>query len=714
MAMMKNHDENIKYLFEPRSIAIIGASSDHGKIGHSVISNIISHGYEGKIFPINPKGGTIEGIKAYKSILDVKDEIDVATLTVPAKFTLEAVKQCAAKKVKYGMVITSGFSEIGNEEEERKMVEVANENGMRILGPNIFGIFSAEGSLNSTFAGSVIPSGHLGIITQSGALGLAMIGQATVGNIGLSAIVSVGNKSDIDEADLLEYLITQDRTKVILMYIEGVRDGERLIATLKRATKLKPVVIIKSGRSERGAMAAASHTGSLAGSDAVFDDIIKQCGALRAESIKDAFDCSKFLANNPIPAGENTVIITNGGGAGVMATDACEKYDVKLYDDFENLKTIFSPVTPEFGSTKNPIDVTGQAKAEDYTKAFSAALKDPDIHSVLVVICETALFNNKEQLTNTVELNYEQFKNAGKPMVFSLLGGETISEYTRAARRKGIPVYEDIYEAVSSLGSMYAFKRYTDEVEDDAATVKIDVKAIDKIVDNARKEGRSFLFSHEGQNVMNITGIPIPKSLIAMTIESSVKSAAAIGYPVVMKIVSKDILHKSDAGGIALDLQNDQEIITAYEAIMRNCRESVPHAVIEGVEISEMVQPGTEMIVGARVDKTFGPTVMVGLGGIYVEVMKDVSFRALPLDRKAIMSMIKEIRSYPLLLGVRGEKTRDINALVDAIIKLGAIISNCNGISDIEINPLVVYEQGLGARAVDVRIILSKEYREVR
>src|SRR5664280_224051 len=355
-------DQNIKYLFEPRSVAVIGASSDKGKIGNAVISNIIKGGYKNKIFPINPKGGEIEGIKAYKSVLDVPDEIDIACITIPAKFVLESIKECAAKGVKYAIVITSGFSEIGKIEEERKLVEAAKEKGMRILGPNVFGIFTAEVSLNSTFAGSVIPSGNLGVITQSGALGLAMIGQATVGNVGLSSIVSVGNKSDVDEGDLLEYMITQDRTKVILIYMEGVHEGERLVETLKRATKIKPVVIIKSGRSTRGAMAAASHTGSLAGSDTVFDDIIKQCGALRAESMTEAFEWSKFLAHNPLPAGENTVIITNGGGAGVMATDACEKYNVKLYDDFNHLKTIFSPATPEFGSTKNPIDITGQAK----------------------------------------------------------------------------------------------------------------------------------------------------------------------------------------------------------------------------------------------------------------------------------------------------------------------------------------------------------------
>ena len=379
------------------------------------------------------------------------------------------------------------------------------------------------------------------------------------------------------------------------------------------------------------------------------------------------------------------------------------------------MKKIFSPATPTFGSTKNPVDITGQAKAKDYTRAFDAALKDPEIHSVIGLFCETALFNSRE-LDKAVEHNYEFFKKAGKPIVFTLLGGEAVADYTRTAGRKNIPIFEDIYEAVASLGAMYAFKRYSDEAKEEYgdATFEIDTGAIDKIVDGARKEGRSFLLAHEGQSVMNITGIPVPKSLIATTIESSVKGATAIGYPVVMKVVSKDILHKSDAGGIALDLQNDDEVINAYEAIMRSSRQNVPNAVIEGVEISEMVRPGTEMIVGARVDKTFGPTVMVGLGGIYVEVMKDVSFRALPLDRREIMSMIKEIRSYPLLLGVRGEKTRDINALVDAIIKLGAIISNCKGISDIEINPLVVYEQGLGARAVDVRIILSKEYREVR
>jgi acetyltransferase len=489
-----------------------------------------------------------------------------------------------------------------------------------------------------------------------------------------------------------------------------VHDGERLVETLKHATKIKPVVIIKSGRSARGAMAAASHTGSLAGSDAVFDDIIKQCGAIRAESITEAFEWSKFLANNALPKGENTVIITNGGGAGVMATDACEKYNVRLYDDFNHLKTLFTPAIPEFGSAKNPIDITGQAKAEDYIKAFSAALNATEIHSVIGVFCESSLFSNKD-LDMAVEQNYRLFREAGKPIVFGLLGGETVDEYAREARRKGIPVYQDVYEGVESLGAMYSYKRYAEEKEEEIADFQFDVAAVDAIIENARKEGRAFLLAHEGQNVMKITGIAVPKSLFAANIETAVKNAAAIGYPVVMKVVSKDILHKSDAGGIALDLENENEVTGAYEAIMRNCRAHVPHAVIEGVEVSEMVQAGTEMIVGARIDGSFGPTVMAGLGGIYVEVMKDVSFRAATLGVREVTAMIKEIRSYPLLMGVRGEKTRDISALIDTIIRLSSVIRRCRGISDIEINPLVLYEQGMGARAVDVRIILSRTER---
>ncbi|HAJ27106.1 MAG TPA: CoA-binding protein [Syntrophus sp. (in: bacteria)] len=707
---MTEHDaENMRSLFEPRSLAIIGASRDKSKIGHAVLQNVIAGGYGGTIYPVNPGGGKIEGMPVFRSILDVDDNIDVVCITLPAGLVYDTIVQCAEKKVKHCVIITSGFSEVGNFEEEKRIADYARSKGMRILGPNVFGIYSSQVSLNATFVSGDIPSGHLAMITQSGALGLTLIGQASVENIGLSAIVSVGNKSDIDESDLLTYLCDHEATRIILMYIEGIRNGEKFIRAVRNTTLKKPVVVIKSGRSEKGARAAASHTGSLAGSDAVFDDVIHQCGALRAESTKEAFNWAMLLAGNPLPKGGNTVIITNGGGAGVMATDACEKYGVSLYDDPQNLKSVFSSVIPTFGSTKNPIDITGQAAAADYAKAFDAALGNDNIHTVFGIYCESALSPSAD-LGTIIEKTFLKYKSKGKLIVFTLFGGQKTADYLVSARKRGVPVSDDVYDTASSLGAMYRYKGFMGSHSDgdkisDAA---LDTASITAIASDARKKGRFFLLAHEAQKIMNIAGITIPRSIQAQTIKGTVKAAGAIGYPVVMKVVSMDIIHKSDAGGIALNLENESEVVEAYGAILSSCKAYAPHALIEGVDISEMVKPGTELIVGARIDRIFGPTIMVGLGGIYVEVMKDVSFRALPVDRGDIMSMIKELRSYPLLLGVRGEKIKDVAAVVSVVTMLGGIIRHCKGISDIEINPLVVYEQGEGVKAVDIRVILRK------
>ena len=705
---MKANFPDIKYLFEPESVAVIGASRGKDKIGYKVVENIISAGYTGHLYPVNPMGGKILGTRVYETLNAIDNTVDMACIVVPAKQVFDTIKSCARKGVKYNLIISSGFSEVGNIEEEKRIVSYAHRYGMRILGPNMFGIYSAVASLNATFGPKVINPGGVAIITQSGALGLSMVGKSAFENIGLSTIISVGNKSDLNEADLLEYLIPQESTKVILMYIEGVREGERLVKALRKATQRKPVIVIKSGRSKRGAAAAASHTGSLAGADNVFDAVMRQCGVLRAETINEAFGWCKFVSNNPISSGEETVIITNGGGFGVLATDACEKYEVKLYDNANVLEKVFSPVTPEFGSLKNPIDITGQADSYRYNSALNSALRCDEIDSVIAIYCETALFG-AEYLPTIIKNSFNRYREGKKLITFSIFGGERIGDCARDLGKLGIPVYGDVYEAVSPLGVICSYYRYLTNRTDETADVDIDVDSISKVVWNVKKDGRFFLLSNEAQSIMEIADIQIPKSLIASTLEEAVKGSAAIGYPVVMKTVSKDIIHKSDAGGVALDLLNEKEVIDAHEAIIRNCKMNVPGAIIEGVEITEMVAPGIEIIVGAKRDPSFGPIVMVGLGGIYVEVMKDVSFRAHPLDRKEILSMIKEIRTYPLLLGVRGEKMKDIEVVVDTIIKLGSIIQKCRGISDIEINPLVVYEQGRGAKALDARILLSKD-----
>jgi acetyltransferase len=701
---------DLKFLFEPRSIAVIGASQDPGKIGYKVLENIIQGDYHGQVYPVNPRGGELLGRPVAKNLGDIQDPVDLACIAIPAPSVFTAVRQCAQQGVKLAFVITSGFSEIGNNDEENKIASYAREHGIRILGPNIFGVYSAAASLNATFGTRDVIPGNVAIITQSGALGAAMIGRTSVQNIGLSAMVSVGNKADIDESELLEYLVAQDKTKIILMYIEGVKDGQRLITALNTATPRKPVVVIKSGRSAKGAIAAASHTGSLAGTDEVFDAIVRQYGVLRAEDIDEAFNWCMFLSNNPLPPGQHTVIITNGGGIGVMTADACEKYGVKLYDDLPALNAIFSKVVPDFGSTKNPIDLTGQATTAEFSDALDTALTNEDIHTVITLLSEVAVFDS-ENMPRLIDTYYPRFKEKGKPLLFSCLGGDKVQECINTYNIKGVPVYGGAYEGVSCLGAMYAYHHYLENRSEDLPLADVGEKTIEEIARAALAHDRHFLLAHEARDIMEAAGIHVPRSSVARSLEEAVRYAEEIGYPVVMKIVSKDIVHKSDAGGVALDLENRDEVIDAYQAILHKAKAHNPHAVIQGVEVMEMVAHGVELIVGARRDQVFGPIVMIGLGGVYVEVLKDISFRAFPLSRNEVMRMMEELRSYPLLLGVRGERRRDIEGIVDTIVKLGTIITRCQTISDIEVNPLMAYEQAEGVKAVDVRILLIKAER---
>lgn len=703
----------MKYLFEPRSVAIIGASSSPDKIGYKIVENIKASGYKGKVFPINPKGGEILGYEVFPNIEDVKDDIDIAVISIPAKFVFDSLSGCAKKRVKFLLIIASGFSEIGNLEEEQKIVQYARQNGMRVLGPNIFGIFSASAPINATFGPKYIKSGSVAIITQSGALGVAMIGKTSAERIGLSAIVSVGNKSDIDEADLLEYLGSHKDTKVILMYIEGVKNGEKLISALYKVTKVKPVIAIKAGRSKRGAIAAASHTGSLAGSDEIFSDVMKQCGVLRAETIQEALNWSKFLATSPKPKGEDAVIITNGGGVGVIATDACEKFGVNLYDNLNDLKVTFSEVVPQFGSVKNPVDLTGQATILDYEKALQASLKSKSINSIICLFCETATFDANDFIGSLKNLS----SNARftKPVAFALFGGEKVESAVASLKREGFSAFTEVYEAVSSLGALYSHYRIAKELasqqsaEQELQKLSIDMDAISEIINIAKQEKRSFLFQNEAQAVMKAAGIRTPKTFIAKSLEEAVLFAERIGYPVVMKVVSRDILHKSDVGGVMLDLQTKEEVIDAYQVIMHNCKRRAPSARIDGIEIAEMIKGGVEVIAGARRDGAFGPIVMFGLGGKYVEVMKDVSFRAFPLTKREALKMISETKAYSLLLGTRGEERKDISSLIDAILKVGTILCKSKDISDIEINPLLIYDEGEGACALDIRVMLKPQ-----
>lgn len=703
---MKKKESEIKFLFEPESIAVIGASRDPGKLGNKIIRNIVSNGFKGKVYPVNPEGGTLYDLKVHKTLESVGKGVDIAVIAVPAAGVLDAVRSCGETGAKCAVIISSGFSETGNSAGEYKIVSCASNYGLRILGPNVFGIYSSAVSLNATFVPSEILSGNIAILTQSGALGIAMMSKAAMENMGVSTIISTGNKSDIDEADLIDYLVEDPKSKVIMIYIEGVKEGDRLLEKLNRACLIKPVVVIKAGRSRRGAIAAASHTGSLAGSDEVFDAVMKQRGIIRAETIEEAFYLCKAVVDTSLPRGENAVIITNGGGIGVLATDACEKYEVKLYDNARVLKSVFSPVVPEFGSVKNPIDITGQANAVDYEKALNAALTNEDIHSVIALYCESEVMT-PEQLSSMIQKSIMKFRMANKPIVFALFGGIQAHRSLEILRENRIHAFDNVYEAVSCFGTGYSYYRYLKDYSKEIDEIEINSNAVNEIIGAAVREGRSFLLAYEARNLLGAIGISTPESVVAHNLVEAVVAAENIGYPVVMKIISKDVHHKSDCGGVALDLQSKNEIIDAYQAIIQNCKTAHPDAHIEGVEISEMAGSGVELIIGARKDNFFGPVIMCGLGGIYVEIIKDVSFRALPLNKKIAMDMIKEIKSYPLLLGVRGEERKDIDGVLQTIIKLGSLIRQCSVIKDIEINPLMVYDQGKGIKALDVRVLLT-------
>lgn len=685
-------------LFNPRSVAVIGASHHEGKIGHTLLRNIILSGYKGKIYPVNPNGGEILGLKVYKSMDEINDEIDLALIVVPANVAVNTVED-VAKKSKFAVVITSGFSEIGNIEGEKILIEKARKYGMRILGPNVFGIYSGIAPINATFGPSEVKKGNIAIVTQSGALGIAMIGKTAEENMGLSAIVSLGNKSDIDEVDVLSYLFKDDLTKVIFLYIEGMKNGREFLNLLSKRPGEKKIIILKSGRSKVGARAVASHTGSLAGSDAIFSAAFRQAGVLRAESLEDGLNWVTTIALSPEPVGENVVIVTNGGGLGVIAADACEKYGLRLFDDMEILKKTFQDVIPSFGSYRNPVDITGQARGEDYKKALERAFQEDSIHSILALYCEAGDLTPQEIEKAIIETHPKY----NKPALYVIFGGKGASNLIKSLNMRGIPAFSDVEDAVSSLYALYKVCEKPEESKFEE--IGMNEERIREIIDNVIKEGRDKLLSNEAKEIISCLNIDVPSFAVAKNIEEAIYHANKIGYPVAMKIISEDIIHKTDVGGVVLNIDDEKEIVEAYEAIMENCKRNAPKAMIRGVEISKMVEKGVETIVGATTDDSFGKVIMFGLGGVYVEVMKDVSFRIAPASKNEIRKMIKEIESYPLLEGVRGEKRKDIESVVDAIYRIGMLVTKFDEIQELDINPLMVYEKGV--KVIDARISIK-------
>jgi len=695
-------------LLKPKSIAIIGASTNPTKIGYKVVLNLIESQYKGGIYPVNPSATEILGLKCYPTVNDIPYVVDAAVITVPAKGVLEVTKQCGEKGVKGLIIITSGFGEVGEVELEREIVRVARSYGMRVLGPNIVGTLSNSDHMNASFAPFLPLPGKASLVSQSGALLIAMDAATYTRRVGFDKMISIGNMSDVDFSELIRYLAEDPDTSCITLYVEGLHDGREFI-NAARACK-KPIIMLKAGVSEHGAAAAASHTGSLAGAAKVYSAAMEQAGITQATDLNDLFDSTLALSLQPTMKGENLLILTNGGGVGVLATDAAEKYGLPLKFAPAEVQEEMKKHMPDFGSAKNPVDMTGMAGNDWYYETTKSAFAHPWVDGLVVLYCQTAITNPAE----IAEAIHRGIKDAGvtdKPVTISFVGGEECDKAMEWLVEQGLPAYNAPDLAVKSIINLRKQQQISEINNNGSYTPgKIDREKARAIIAAARKNGRDVLTEIEAKQVFKCYGLPVTAIDMATSEEEAVEFAEKIGFPIVMKIVSADILHKSDAGGVKVNIKNTEQVREAYRTILENARNYKPDALIEGVAVQEMAPWATEVIIGSINDKTFGPTVMFGLGGIFVEVLKDVVFRVAPISVEEALRMQDEIRSAAILNGTRGELPRDKAALAEVLAAYAYMVDDLKDeVAESDANPVIMYEAGKGVKVVDARIILTKK-----
>lgn len=698
----------INRMLKPRSVAVVGASATPGKIGYSVVKNLIKDGYGGKIYPINQKETEILGLKCYHEIQDVPGEIDSAIMCVPASVMKEVTIECGKKGVKGLIVITSGFSEVGRKDLEDEIVSIANSYGMRVLGPNIVGSLSNSDKFNGSFAPCLPLPGKASLITQSGALLIALDMATYTRRVGFDKLISIGNMADVDFADLIEWLNEDKDTSCVSLYVEGLRDGRKFIDVARNSQK--PIIALKSGVSAHGAAAAASHTGSLAGAAKIYGSAFKQAAVIEASDLNNLFDRTLALSVQPPMKGDHMLILTNGGGVGVLATDAAEKYGMPLQFAPPEVQAEMRKHMPEFGSAKNPVDMTGMAGNEWYYETVKYSLTNDWVDGLVVLYCETAITNPPE-IAESIERAVDDSKITDKPITVSFVGGEKSEQAMGRLVEHGIPAYFAPDVAVNAMAALREYAILQENKKSDGA--KVDKKAKKtalEIIEGARKDGRDSLTEIEAKKVFAAYGMKTTKIGLAKTEAEAVKLATEIGYPIVMKIVSPDILHKSDAGGVKVNINDEAGVREAFNTILQNAKNYKADANIHGIAVQEMAPWGTEVILGSVNDPTFGPTVMFGLGGIFVEVLKDVTFRVSPVSKAEADQMINEIKSAAILAGTRGEAPKDRKAMAATIVNYAGMIFDLKDeIAESDANPVLLYDEGDGLTVADARIILKKK-----
>ena len=699
----------LRAFFEPASVAVIGASTNPAKLGHAVLKNLVEGGYaqRGKVYPINPRAEEILGYPAYPSVLDVPDPIDLAVIVIPYPHVPDALRTCGQKGIPAVIVISAGFREAGMEglERERELVAIAREFGLRLIGPNCLGVIDTFTPLNASFAAGTPPVGPMAFISQSGALGTAILDWAQAGRLGLSKFVSLGNKADVDEVDLLHAWADDEHTRVVLIYTEELANGQEFIRVAREVVRKKPVVAIKSGVTQAGSRAVSSHTGSLAGSEQAYQAAFRQAGVLRADSMESLFDIGLALGYQPLLQGDRIAIVTNAGGPGILATDALERAGLTVAR-FE-LETIHAleQYLPDAASAANPVDVLGDAPADRYRFALETVAADPNVDGLLVLLTPQAV----TEIEATAEVVGTLAQRIHKPVLACFMGEARIEAGIQILADYGVPNYPFPERAAQAFRAMAEYRRIRARPPLEFVEFDVDRTVTRAVIDQARAEGRVTIGDAEARKILQAYGLRIPRSELAETPERAVEIAMKIGFPVVLKIASPDILHKTDVGGVKVGLYNAEDVRDAFELITYRAQRYLPEARLWGCLVQEMVPAGgLEVLVGMNRDPQFGPLITFGLGGIYVETLKDVTFRIAPLSTQEAEAMLSEIRAHALLDGVRGRPPADKGAIVDVLLRISQLVQDFPEIVELDINPLVVYPEGEGAVAIDMRLVLAR------
>jgi acetyltransferase len=695
----------LEMLSDPQSVAVIGASRDERKLGYGVLSNIIKYGYQGRVYPINPKADEILGLRCYPSVLDVPDPIDLAVVVIPSKYVASSLEECGQKGVKGVIIITAGFREVGGEgmKMERELIAIAQRYGMRLVGPNCLGIIDTVAKLNASFAAGMPLPGSIAFMSQSGALCTAVLDVSLGERVGFSRFVSLGNKADLNEIDFIETWRDDPHSRVIMAYLEGIADGARFMRVAREVTKHKPIIAIKSGTTSAGSRAVSSHTGTLAGSERAYEAAFNQTGIIRANSVQDLFDYSIAFARQPPLSRNRIAIVTNAGGPGIMATDACERAGLQLASLERGTLDALREALPPEASVLNPVDVVGDALPDRYGLALETVLEDANVGGVIVILAPQVMTHAAE----TARIIGELSTRYNKPILSCFMGKPTVAPGIEVLNEYRVPNYPVPERAVAAMAAMMRYSQWLEVPPLEIEEFDFDGEIIRGVFDQVRADGRLTIGDAEAREVMKACGIPVPASALASSPDEAVAYAEEMGYPVVMKVASPDILHKSDIGGVKLNIGDATAVRDTFDLLVYRATRYMPDAQIWGSQIQQMVQGQHEVIIGMNNDPQFGPLVMFGLGGIYVEALRDVTFRIAPFSRREAEEMITEIRAYSLLRGVRGEPPADTAAIVDALLRVSQLVTEFPEIVEMDINPLIVREAGQGSVGVDMRLVLS-------